>query len=264
MTSWSILHGGPGPKCLAMEAFSIVQDKPIDLEKVIEIVLDVKLKEILKVLKEAKEAEFPNVIEKHGDDIAEYGYSAIYTSKSSDKMKIVDCLLKQSFLFSVYAEVEQFRKGMNMVGGFGDIVFENYAVFQTVLGNNQSKLTSNIIKANYKVNFSEAGSNNKEKELETIYCFELFLQDLEEGEVDDDLHLSDLMIFMTGADCVPPLGFDNPISIEFYDHSDREKRLPWSSTCSLSLNLPRGITDPLAMRGMMGRCLKEGQGFGKC
>lgn len=52
-----------------MEAFSIVQDKPIDLEKVIEIVLDVKLKEILKALKQAKEAEFPNVIEKHTFDI---------------------------------------------------------------------------------------------------------------------------------------------------------------------------------------------------
>lgn len=31
------------------------------------------------------------------------------------------------------------------------------------------------------------------------------------------LTLEDLLVFTTGTDCVPPLGFDKLITIEFYD-----------------------------------------------
>ncbi|KAK3750313.1 hypothetical protein QZH41_001773 [Actinostola sp. cb2023] len=263
LVSWSILHGGSGPKCLSIEAYCVVQGKLIDQTQVIEVVSDAKLKDILKSIKAANEENFLEVINKHDDEIAGYGYSKIYTSKFGDKEKILESLLNQSFLFSVYADMQQFRAGMNMIGGLGDTVFENYNVFQAVLSNNIDKLTSALLQKHYTVCFSEAGSNRKEKELETIYSFDVFQKDLEEGEM-EDLHLSDLLVFMTGADSIPPLGFDSKITVEFYDVIDGERRLPWSSTCSLGLYLPRGISDPHKFRSMLYQSLIEGQGFGKC
>ena len=93
-----------------------------------------------------------------------------------------------------------------------------------------------------KVNYSEIGSNNKEKEDKTLYCFDVFLQDLADNVV-EDLCLQDLLVFTTGADSIPPLGFDDPITLDFYDQEKDIKRLPWASTCSLSLYLPRGYED---------------------
>ncbi|KAK3735184.1 hypothetical protein QZH41_000470 [Actinostola sp. cb2023] len=226
LVSWSILHGGSGPKCLSIEAYCVVQGKLIDQTQVIEVVSDAKLKDILKSIKAANEENFLEVINKHDDEIADYGYSKIYTSKFGDKEKILESLLNQSFLFSVYADMQHFRAGMNMIGGLGDTVFENYNVFQAVLSNNIDKLTSALLQKHYTVCFSEAGSNRKEKELETIYSFDVFQKDLEEGEM-EDLHLSDLLVFMTGADSIPPLGFDSKITVEFYDVIDGERRFPW-------------------------------------
>ena len=79
----------------------------------------------------------------------------------------------------------------------------------------------------YNIDFSDDGSNQRDKEEKTIYCFELFLQDLEEDLI-PDLSLEDLLIFITGADAIPSLGFDDPIVISFHDKEVHVKRLPWS------------------------------------
>ena len=90
-----------------------------------------------------------------------------------------------------------------------------------------------------------------------MYCFEVFLQDLSESEV-TGLELKDLLIFITGEDKVPPLGFDHLISIEFYDS---DKILPWTSTCILSLNFPRQIEHPTDFKRIMVQSLLECQGI---
>ena len=112
----------------------------------------------------------------------------IYMEKFCDKDKIIDCLLKQSFVFGVYAEIQQFRDGMNMIGGFGNTAFENCQLFDAVLSNKEEKLTFASFKELYRVEFSEVGSNQRQKEEKSIYCF--FLVDLSEGNV-DSLSLSD-------------------------------------------------------------------------
>ncbi|XP_068761183.1 uncharacterized protein [Montipora capricornis] len=47
-----------------------------------------------------------------------------------------------------------------------------------------------------------------------------------------DCQLEHVLMFITGADRVPPLGFGKPITIAFYDQ-DGEKRRPSSSTCNV-------------------------------
>lgn len=82
--------------------------------------------------------------------------------------------------------------------------------------------------------------------------------------------LADILVFWTGASCVPPLGFpqptiaddreptDRPLVISFY----REKgRLPNASTCGLQLWLPTGLEQEFFDRAMI-RSITEGTEFG--
>lgn len=202
--------------------------------------------------------------ESNADIIANHGYSGIYTCDRSQKGDIQHCLLKQAFVFSVHAEIDQFKKGLNSIGGFGEVVMNNGKVFNVVLSkDNTDKLSFHSIKKLYRVIYSEDGSNDKEKEASTMYAFELFLQDLEDNEV-EDLSLDDLLVFMTGADSIPPLGFDDHLTIAFYDQQDHVKRIPWSSTCTLTLYLPRGFDDTQEFKLLMRMALMNGVGFGKC
>lgn len=47
------------------------------------------------------------------------------------------------------------------------------------------------------------------------------------------------MGFVTGVREIPPMGFDRPLKVEFFDGV----RLPNASTCSLCLRLPRQLVE---------------------
>lgn len=233
-------------------------------EDAIAAVKDEELKTVLTDLQSCSSSvEFTALVEKKADAIAGCGYSQIYTSDISSKDEIIHCLLKQAFVFSVHAEIEQFWDGLNSIGKFGDILRESPELFAVVLGDSKVKLNSIAFKKLYNIDFSDDGSNQRDKEEKTIYCFELFLQDLQEDLI-PDLSLEDLLIFITGADAIPPLGFDNPIVISFYDMEGNLKRLPWSSTCALTLHLARGIDDPQEFNALISNALQNCYGFGKC
>ena len=77
----------------------------------------------------------------------------------------------------------------------------------------------------------------------------------------EDCSLEHLLHFWTGADRIPPGGFQQQLTMEFY--MDVAGRLPTVSTCGLQLSLPRGRTDPNEFRAMMIFTLQNTAGFGK-
>lgn len=264
LIAWSVLQGGPGPRCLAEEAFRIVKDCSVSFNVAIEAVGDEELKAVLKDLDSCSTPEdFNDLIQSKSDVVARYGYSRIYTSNVTKKDEIILALLKQAFVFSVHAEMEQFWDGMNTVGKLGDLIMSSSSLFEALLCENPTKLDLAAFRCLYQVSFSPAGSNRRNSEEKSIYCLEVFLQDLDEGLV-DKLCLEDMLVFITGADAVPPLGFDHKICIAFYDQEKDMKRFPSSSTCSLSLYLPRGVAEPEEFNSLMSQALLNCQGFGKC
>ncbi|KAF6739611.1 hypothetical protein FQA47_004892 [Oryzias melastigma] len=83
----------------------------------------------------------------------------------------------------------------------------------------------------------------------------------EEGEV--DITYEELLVFTTGADSIPPLGFQQPVLIEFYDQEPGTRRIPYASTCSLTLFLPRGVGEEEDFKELMNTAIKGSLGFGK-
>lgn len=78
----------------------------------------------------------------------------------------------------------------------------NPGIFKIVLGAGNQKLSAQSFKKVYSIVYSGKGSNDKDKEDKKIYCLDLYLQDLEEEEV-NGVTLEDLLVFTTGADTVP-------------------------------------------------------------
>ena len=82
------------------------------------------------------------------------------------------------------------------------------------------------------------------------------------GEVTVTLEM--LLIFWTGAEKVPPMGFGDKLKLAFYIMGG-ERRLPSASTCYKQLQLPRDIdtSDETAFFDIMITAILESQGFGK-
>ena len=85
-----------------------------------------------------------------------------------------------------------------------------------------------------------------------------------DDQTEEDVSLSSLLMFWTGADAVPPGGFDRPLTVAFFTREEgEERRLPSSSTCGLVLMLPRGMSDPDKFKEDIVFALKNTCGFGR-
>ncbi|KAG8013012.1 hypothetical protein GBF38_016639 [Nibea albiflora] len=78
-----------------------------------------------------------------------------------------------------------------------------------------------------------------------------------------ELRFEDLLIFVTGADEVPALGFPRKPRIDFYEQEAGQRRLPYASTCAMCLYLPRGITEEDKLHEMLFQATRDSLGFGK-
>lgn len=262
LVGWSILQGGPGPRCLAEEGYRVLCDKPCPLSSAIEVVSDSRLKVLLDEIQNCFTVQdFDAMVQKHGDDISSYGFSRIYLSKFSDKDDVLKCLLRQYFVFGVQAEINQFFDGLNHLAGLGAMLKKHFCLFQSLLSTKVLPVDLSVFKTLYKLCWSPEGSNARAAEDTTIYSWELFLQDAEEKQV--DVSIQDVLVFITGADEVPPLGLPKLIDIYFYDYDEHCKRRPWVSTCALTLHLPRGFDKPEEFSEMMTECILNSPGFGK-
>lgn len=76
------------------------------------------------------------------------------------------------------------------------------------------------------------------------------------------MNLQDVLFFWTGANSVPPLGFDKKFEINFV--TTTEKKLPVAHTCGMILELARGILDADSFKNDMIKAIKWSGGFHLC
>ena len=70
-----------------------------------------------------------------------------------------------------------------------------------------------------------------------------------------------MLSFVTGADAIPPLGFLTSPTILF--SKDKNRLLPVSSTCALSLTLSLGLSDYDLFKDNMDMAILNGYEFGQ-
>ena len=79
-----------------------------------------------------------------------------------------------------------------------------------------------------------------------------------DGEI--DCTLEDVLVFFSGANHIPPLGFDVKPTLGFVNFSTAT--LPTASTCDLQLRLPSVYKDYCKFKDAMILGLKGNDGFG--
>uniref|UniRef100_A0A1X7UFQ4 HECT domain-containing protein n=1 Tax=Amphimedon queenslandica TaxID=400682 RepID=A0A1X7UFQ4_AMPQE len=153
------------------------------------------------------------------DIIANAGYTKPIPSVSTqDKKDIQRAIALQYIILQCITELEQFKRGLSSIH-FLDIVRANREVAAPFFIKRNEKLT--------------AGTNMRSREEEVYMYFVRLLNECEESTDPDHLTLADILIFFSGVDSIPPLGFSSSPTLTFHN-----KDFPSSSTCALTLTLP--------------------------
>lgn len=272
LVAMSLIQGGPGLCCLHPLLYRLITNLKCPLTTFeIDDIVDTEFVAVIKQLKSVESKEdLQTFILGNGDYVAMMGYPAIYTVKLDDKPSIINIMLKNFLLYRVTPQINQFTQGIQDVRGLWNTIKRHPKQFEILFTSTVSPISCDLLKELTEIEWSEQGSNHKNKEDETIYCWEVFLKDVQDGNVNSNInntnvqmHLKDVLQFITGADCVPPLGFGKKITIGFYDQEEGSTRLPYASTCSLNLALPRGHENYVSFSEMMKRVIFESCGFGK-
>ncbi|OWF53493.1 G2/M phase-specific E3 ubiquitin-protein ligase-like [Mizuhopecten yessoensis] len=227
----------------------------------LDLIPDEDARNKLKQLKEVRNAdEMDTFLAANGEWMLGQGFTNTWRLKFTEVNRAVATLIKQLIFYRTSAEINQFTSGVNEVFGLWDTVKKDPACWSAVFCTPNILLSKESFMDQCSISWSLAGSNRRLKEEESIYSWEVFLQDI--GEKTVPLTFEELLVFCTGADKIPPAGFPSKISIMFYEVDAEETRLPSVSTCALHLNLPRGST-PENLTSLFLRAVKESEGFGK-
>ncbi|KAG9273569.1 G2/M phase-specific E3 ubiquitin-protein ligase-like [Astyanax mexicanus] len=264
LIAWSIMHNGPGPRCLSRQLYLLMcGQKPdfstFDVSNFQDEELQIKLE---KVATCRTLAELEEIRSSLGDFIFECGVPNIYTASVADMPTIYEQIITHHLYHRVASMIHQFVSGLNSCGLMWTMVEKFWEQFLPMFTHTGRTLSRNDVQELFTINWSAQGSNCREQEEDTIYLWECWLMSIQE-EASMNITYEDVLVFVTGADAVPPLGFQQNCQIDFYGLEAGCRRIPYSSTCACCLFLPRGIRDEAEFRDLMFTALRGSLGFGK-
>ncbi|XP_076731533.1 G2/M phase-specific E3 ubiquitin-protein ligase-like [Maylandia zebra] len=261
LIAWSIAHNGPGPRCINRHLFCMMCGQKTSLDDFdVEVFMDEDIKQNIEKVSNFSTLEDLADLKSHlGDWIAGCGIPDIYTATLLDVKRIRGKIVSHFAFHRVASMIQQFVAGMDSCGRFWQMVKRCWKQFLPVFTIAGNKLTRNSFQDLFTIGWSPAGSDRREKA--TIFQWEWWLMAIQEQEVDHTFE--ELLVFITGADLLPPLGFPQSCNIDFYDQESGMWRFPYKSMCSLSLYLPRGVADEDQFKDLMNDALKGSLGFGK-
>ncbi|KAK0133392.1 G2/M phase-specific E3 ubiquitin-protein ligase [Merluccius polli] len=234
LTAWSVAHGGPGPRSISRVVYLLMCGQSAPLSDVdIGVLLDEdkggKLQQVTGDLQRLKGS--------CGDWVSDCGVPSFYSVTLQEMPQVVERVVANYCFHRKLAAVSA-----------------NFLL-------NGGKLTRQTFRGLFLTDWSPEGSNDREEEEETIFQYDDWLIKVEEGEV--DATFEDLLVFVTGADHPPALGFPSKCQVHFFSQEPGTRRLPYASTCALFLYLPRGVREEEDFADLMSTALVGSLGFGK-
>ncbi|XP_052215909.1 uncharacterized protein LOC127834252 isoform X10 [Dreissena polymorpha] len=257
LVALSLVHGGPGIHFLHPDLYNLMVGKPSKMEDLEEL-LPATTCDMLQQLRDADDEDKKDqFLSRYADHLLDLGIPNVNHLVRHEKANLIQIIKKQYIYYRISGEISQFTTGMNDVNLAWDMVKSHAELFEPLFCFHPKEITGEEMIRLFKMNYSLVGSNDRALEDVSVYGWEAFLQSIEAGDI--DVTLSEVIAFVTGADCFPPCGFSKLIDVDFYTCGDR---LPSASTCALQLWLPR-VNNPDMISKLMYRALKESYGFMK-
>ncbi|KAB0805056.1 hypothetical protein PPYR_02026 [Photinus pyralis] len=242
----SLVHGGPGPHFFSQTLFSLLayghENTVPTLDDVDEDIRTaiVKLQE-LEILSDLQEM----LISENIFSIA----GCQFISNMNEKHTIITDTVKFYAIKRIENPLNQLIEGLSICGLYEQIRLYPH-LFENLFCQEKSRLTADSLECTFVMQYSEVGSNKRLLENRAMSYFRDFLADCEEDETiqneecqDRELDeqrsvtLTDVLIFATGADVLPPLGFPVKPTIQFL-HGEDSRSFPMANTCGLEFKLP--------------------------
>ncbi|KAJ8046169.1 G2/M phase-specific E3 ubiquitin-protein ligase [Holothuria leucospilota] len=270
--SWSVLHGGQAFPYLHPGVYSMMCNVRSNDFAIADITDEEVYNNLNQIHQSTTQEDLNVVMDKIGQWAAGRGCPEIFSVTLSTKNDFILKLLKQHMFYGCKAAIDQFIDGMNSVGDLWATASQNPNSFQQLFVAGKSKpLTHHTVRKLFTIRWADENVLLKEKEEDTIYCWEQFLKKCEEGECklktfSDDggaTGLHHVLRFVSGADSIPPTGFDKQVDIHFFTPVSGLKNYPTASTCGLEIHLPRGVSDEASFCQIMMEAILDSPGMYK-
>ncbi|KAK5646175.1 hypothetical protein RI129_004639 [Pyrocoelia pectoralis] len=193
--------------------------------------IDNDIKEQLIRLQEAEEYNEIQDVVLSSSVFAIAGYP--YIRKQEEKLTILDGTLRFCAINRIQEPLNQFKLGLETCNVYHNVRTQS-DMFKSAFCDTKINITARFLEEIFKIRYSEIGSNARNTENRIISYFRDYILDCE-GEP-STINLEDILVFATGADCVPPLGF--PVTPEITFLHDSPSRFPIANTCALQFQLP--------------------------
>ena len=175
----------------------------------------------------------------------------------SNREEVLEAVWLHLTYFSIQAELSQLRAGLTEVLNFSQLLSTSpAAVFKLLSAAERQEVTMDQLLELFVPHFSEDGSNMRIEEEALMHNFCRMLEECEDHRA--HFKCSDVLIFVTGASTVPPLGLSPTPAIVFTAHSG----LPTASTCSNELHIPYTLVDYSRFSEAFDLAIRGCQGFG--
>ncbi|XP_014833150.1 PREDICTED: uncharacterized protein LOC106910941 isoform X2 [Poecilia mexicana] len=255
LIGWSLAHGGPGPCCLHPALYQLMCCQSASLEDFNwSDVVDAEARLRLQELQSCSD------VKRLSPSLCDWlSGCGIHPACSKEIPAVYGRLVKHHVYHRVASMISQFLEGLNSCGRLWDLVNSHWEAFLPVM----TSMTSTERRAPsleefrrlFTFCFSDPDSELRGAEETTAAQWETVLSMVSDGEA--SFSFEDLLLFITGAHHLPPLGFPKLVSLRFYsqDPSSSDPILPHAAEDSLELFLPRGVPEASDLLVLLNRTL---------
>nr|XP_014352071.1 PREDICTED: G2/M phase-specific E3 ubiquitin-protein ligase [Latimeria chalumnae] len=230
----SLVHGGPAPGFFSTTLFNCLVHGPDKAKPTIDDIADLDIAETILKIKAAKTLKELLTAVKSSSKYLLVAECLRPIQNMVDKEELVRDLLVYHVIGRVRSPFESFREGLKILGVLEKI--QMYPdIFCGILCHGAEKLTAEVLGSLFKIHFSEEGTRKRMHEARVIGFWRDYLKDVEGNKTSRSLE--EILIFATGADAIPPIGFVPEPSIEFW-HSRERSPFPIGNKCKNTLKFP--------------------------
>ncbi|XP_070547148.1 G2/M phase-specific E3 ubiquitin-protein ligase-like isoform X1 [Ptychodera flava] len=237
MIAVSLLHGGPGPQFFSSTLYDTLTLGVYSVQPIMEDIANIKIKkQLLAILNANTEEQLSTAVDKARTLI--YVSGAGYTVPTlQSKDTIVDDIIKFYVISRNISVYNRFKAGLSTLNVM-ETVISHPTLFREVFVYTEKSLAAETVEDLFDVSksISPGGSDKRSEELEVLAYWRDYLLDIEEGE--SDITLKDIVIFATGLDNIPPLGFSPCPTLAFQRAEGCDRTLPVANKCGNVLRIP--------------------------
>ncbi|XP_046330928.2 G2/M phase-specific E3 ubiquitin-protein ligase-like [Haliotis rufescens] len=237
LISLSLAHGGAPPRIFSEKMYSWITQGPSFIKSSIVLADLPRGTDIYEKLHRVNNANNLDELQAAAGEMSsflEVAGCSIILQDMKDKERLVRACVQFYMVDRVQSCMTRFLEGLSTLGVL-ETVRKQQSSCSDLFCKSVDNLGLDTVTELFKPVLNPEGTNRRRKEVSTLAYWSDYLSDVKEGE--SRLQFSDILMFDTGSESIPPCGFDTNPRLEFLPDSPN-MRYPTANTCSCILRLP--------------------------